>query len=514
MSIPSTGSLTDQAATPSGVAKDSPVPIVLVIPPSPFLLDQRVFPFLGVLKVAAALREEGWPVEVLDLSGVANFLELARDCARQSSASVFGLTATTPQFPGAVTIAEAIRSIKPDARIILGGTHATLVVAAKKAEAAAGRRDRAHRAWERMARHFDTIVAGDGEIAIFAAAQPGAPKLIDGDDRRSALFLNKAALAKQPLPARDLIDLASYRYTIDGLPAQSLIAQLGCPYHCGFCAGRSSPMLRHIRTRDDEAIVAELEHLHGVYGTQGFMFYDDELNVNPGMAALMERIAEAQRRLGVTWRLRGFIKSERFTDAQAGAMVAAGFREILVGFESGSPRILANIQKIATVEDNTRCFEIARRHGLRVKALMSLGHPGESPETVADTARWLEAMRPADFDVTIITPYPGSPYYDLAAKGSDPQGEEAWIYTSANGDRLYQDDVDYTRDADYYKGDPEDGYVSHVWTDFLAREGLVAARDRLEVTLREKLAIPFNTARPAQLYEASMGQMPAHVLKK
>ena len=82
-------------------------------------------------------------------------------------------------------------------------------------------------------------------------------------------------------------------------------------------------MLRHIRTRSDDAIVAELLHLHEVYGTCGFMFYDDELNVNPGMVGLMEKIADAQRRLGVSWRLRGFVKSERFTDEQASAMVAA-----------------------------------------------------------------------------------------------------------------------------------------------------------------------------------------------
>ena len=47
--------------------------ICIVIPPSPFLLDERVFPFLGPLKVAAALEAAGVPVEVLDLSGYKNF---------------------------------------------------------------------------------------------------------------------------------------------------------------------------------------------------------------------------------------------------------------------------------------------------------------------------------------------------------------------------------------------------------------------------------------------------------
>ena len=47
--------------------------------------------------------------------------------------------------------------------------------------------------------------------------------------------------------------------------------------------------------------------------------------------------------------------------------------------------VLADIEARDTRDDNTRCVDTARRHGLKVKALMSLGHPGESTETVAQT---------------------------------------------------------------------------------------------------------------------------------
>jgi radical SAM superfamily enzyme YgiQ (UPF0313 family) len=150
-------------------------------------------------------------------------------------------------------------------------------------------------------------------------------------------------------------------------------------------------------------------HLYHTYGVTGFMLYDDELNVNPKMVSLMKLITDAQTRLGVEFRLRGFIKAELFTDEQATAMYQAGFRWILVGFESGHPRMLDNIQKKATRDDNTRCMEISRRHGLKVKALMSLGHPGESEETIRATRDWLVDVRPDDFDATVITTYPGTP---------------------------------------------------------------------------------------------------------
>lgn len=490
-------------------------PVCLIIPPSPFLLDERVFPFLGPLKVAAVLEEANWPVEVLDLSGIANFIDVVEDHVRTTRARHFGITATTPQFPAAVKIVKTIRAARSDARIIIGGTHATLVVAARKYEVEHGCVGRANEAYRQLDEHFDVIVAGDGEDTIFLAAKDDAPKLIDADDRKSPHFLNDARLTATPFPARHLIDLASYHYTIEGVPALSLIAQLGCPYKCGFCAGRSSPMLRNIRTRSDESIIEEMTFLYQMRGYRGFMFYDDELNVNPKMAELMRKIAQVQRDLKVEWKLRGFVKSERFNDEQAQAMYEAGFRHILVGFESGSPRILENIQKIATRDDNTRCVDIARRHGLKVKALMSLGHPGESEETVAETRRWLIEVSPSDFDASIITPYPGSPYYDHAIPLSAAvRNKPAWVYTCKNGDRLYQEEVNYAKEADYYKGDPNDGYTSHVWTDHLGPADLVVRRNELEADVRKTLGIPFYASSPAMLYEHSMGQTPPpHILR-
>ncbi len=192
-------------------------------------------------------------------------------------------------------------------------------------------------------------------------------------------------------------------------------------------------------------------------------------------------------------------------------MFRAGFRWILTGFESGSPRILENIQKRATRQDNTRCVEIARRSGLKVKALMSIGHPGESPETIEETKNWLLENKPDDFDVTIITPYPGSPYYDEAKEENG-----AWVYAySQTGDRLYAKEVDYLKTSDYYKGDPDGGYVSYVWTDYLSSEDLVKSRDGLEKEVRERLHIPFNLSSPALRFEHSMGQgLPEKILRK
>jgi anaerobic magnesium-protoporphyrin IX monomethyl ester cyclase len=328
------------------------------------------------------------------------------------------------------------------------------------------------------------------------------------------MFLTNARLTELPFPARHLVDVSSYHYEIEGFSAISLIAQLGCPFSCGFCGGRESPMLRRIRTRTSKNIVDEIVHIWKSTGRCGFMLYDDELNVNKGMTELMNLIAQTQRDLGVEWRLRGFIKSQLFNDEQADVMRKAGFRWILTGFESGSERILENINKRATLAENTRCVEIARRHDLKVKALMSIGHPGESADTIQATKSWLISIKPEDFDASIITTYPGTPYYDHALPHTKP-GE--WVYTyERTGDRLFQFEIDHMEVSDYYKGDPEGGYRSYVYTDYLAPEDLVWERDNLEREVRKSLNIPFNPSSSKLHFEHSMGMggpLPPQILR-
>jgi radical SAM superfamily enzyme YgiQ (UPF0313 family) len=491
--------------------------ICLIIPPSLFLLDDRVFMSLGILRIAAVLEQAGSIVDVLDLSGIANYTEALVDYARTAKATIFGLTATTPQLPPAVIVAKALRNTKPDVKIIFGGPHATLVNAAYKGEKKRNiENGRGAVAMRQLTDLFNVVVAGDGEEAIFTACHPEAPNIVDADERGSPMFLSDAGLDALPWPARHLVDVDSYHYSIEGFPAISLIAQLGCPFNCGFCGGRESPMLRNIRTRTSENIVAEMEHIWRSTGRTGFMFYDDELNVNKNLVELMRLIAQKQTALGVEWRLRGFIKSQLFNDEQAEAMYTAGFRWILVGFESGDEQILTNINKQATRAENTRCMEISHRHGLKVKALMSIGHPGESLETIEATREWLIEVKPADFDVTVITCYPGTPYFDQAVPHEEKEG--VWVYTfKKTGARLYQIGVDYTTTADHYKGTPGD-YHCYVFTDGLSPEDLVRERDRVETSVRVELGIPFNLGVPAKHYEHSMGQsgtsIPKYILRQ
>src|SRR5205814_4429350 len=111
---------------------------------------------------------------------------------------------------------------------------------------------------------------------------------------------------------------------------------------------------------------------------------------------------------------------------------------------------------------------------------------------------WLIRSEVDDFDCTVITTYPGTPYYDLAVPHASLP--DVWTYTHPKtGDRLHARDVDYTVCADYYKGDPNGGYRSFVFTDHLSAEQLVQLRDMVERDVR-------NPSAPTLSYAHSMGQ--------
>ena len=177
-------------------------PLLLITPPSVFLLDERVFISLGILKIAAVLEQAGRRVEMLDLSGIENYLDVVETAVRTTSASHVLITVTTPQLPATALIVERIRRTNADLPVVAGGPHITLTAAAVKLEKKQGRMARAHRALGTLEELFDVLVAGDGEMAVFEAISEDPPKLVDGDDNRGPLFMDNAIYNESPLPAR------------------------------------------------------------------------------------------------------------------------------------------------------------------------------------------------------------------------------------------------------------------------------------------------------------------------
>jgi radical SAM superfamily enzyme YgiQ (UPF0313 family) len=489
--------------------------ICIIISDSIFLIDRRTMPFLGPLYVAAALEKNGYTVDVLDLSGQDNWEEVLNTYFNNLDEIIpIALGGTSPQMPMTFKIARFLRANFKNKieKIILGGTHVSLANAAKKLENRKNIIGRAHKEIEKLQLDFDILVCGEAEVAIFEALKI-KKGIVDSDDRNSSSWIKNLDTIERP--ARHLIDLNSYYYYIDGRRATTYLNMRACPFKCSFCSGRNTSFLRSIRVNNPQTIANELEFLYKTYGYTAFMDFSDEANLPSDFEAYMSALKNVQSKLGVDFRFRAFVKAELFTDQQAKSMYDAGFRVILSGFESGDPRILKNIRKNATREDNTRVVELCYKNNLKIKALMSCNHAGDSYETIDNTRKWLLENKPHFFDLTSICPYMGSPYFDEAVQ--DSNDKDIWIYTDPkNGDRLYQKTVNYESDVHSYKGIPGE-YVSYCWTDYLKPDEVVKLRDEIEAEVRQKLNLPFDTAISSIQYEHSMGSsanvLPDHIFR-
>ena len=75
-------------------------------------------------------------------------------------------------------------------------------------------------------------------------------------------------------------------------------------------------------------------------------------------------------------------------------------------------KILDIVNKKETVEQNTRFVEMCKDVGIIANVFIMIGLPGETYETVEETRRWMERVRPQKFGFNIFMPYAGTPIYN------------------------------------------------------------------------------------------------------
>jgi len=452
---------------------------LLVIPPAPFLIDEKSLPFLGILSVATVLRNKNLNVELLDLSGMKNYVDVLSARIKTGNYDVVGFTVNTPQFPYVINMLEVI---PPHIKKIAGGPHITSCYSAWRHV----KNSRIEKNIKDLEDRFDHLFVGDGEISILKFLDGTITKKVIDADADDDLFVTSEYLSSHDFVDRSFIDLKSYKFYVDGEKCTSIISQLGCPFNCSFCCGRLSKNLRKIRAKSNAQVLKEIEYLYTQYGYKAYMFYDDELNVNKALIPFLKELIELQKRFGVKFKLRGFVKAEIFTEEQAQVMRESGFEWLLCGFEAADDKILRTINKKATLEDNNKMMGLCKKYGIKVKAAMSCGHAGESKESVLNIKKWLLDKKPEDFDVSIITPYPGSPYFDF----STHLNGDIWKYESPyTKEVLYSVNVDYTKTPNFYKGVPGN-YTAFVYTDYITSKDLSQLRDEVEWSVRKELGQP------------------------
>ncbi len=353
--------------------------VTLISPPSPFLIDQKAFPPLGLLYVAGFLEQNGIDIIVADLADKETELENALESYIDSN--IYGITSTSPQYPQALKILKILRRRNPKARVVIGGAFPSSLP------------DKC------IHDGFDFVIAGEGEKAML--------KLITNIEKEYSPSIIRASYIQEldtiPIPARHLVDIRSFSYNIDDGQGTTLITSRGCPYECSFCS--KEVWQRGTRFHSTDHVITELEHIINKYEFKHFLFLDDTITIR--RKRLLE-LCSRMETLDIKWRCYARTTTTR---EMLIAMKKAGCVEIGVGVESGSQKILDIADKQETVEQNAAFVELCKQVGITANVFIMIGLPGETYETVEETRRWMERVRPDKFGFNIFMPYAGTPVY-------------------------------------------------------------------------------------------------------
>jgi radical SAM superfamily enzyme YgiQ (UPF0313 family) len=92
----------------------------------------------------------------------------------------------------------------------------------------------------------------------------------------------------------------------------------------------------------------------------------------------------------------------------------AGCIAISYGFESGSPRMLKSMNKIATIENMESAVKVNRKFGMMLPVSFIIGMPGEDEESCRETVEFCVRNEIPLKSIMFATPYPGTELFDLA----------------------------------------------------------------------------------------------------
>lgn len=350
--------------------------VLLINPPSPYLENDAAYPPSGLLYIAASLEALGYAVKVIDLAGQ----PLWEQQIAGLDADLFGITCVTPNFKIVQTIAQRLPKGKP---IIIGGAHPTFLP-------------------NDVIEHIrcDAVVKGEAELVI-------SQILADAVEGRLQRIYEGGCVPIEAIckPSRHLVDL--HRYRPGGEDTTPVYSSRGCPFNCAFCSKVTN---RTYRTFSDARVVEEITDVTKL-GFRKILFGDDDIAIDTQRLQHLLRIVKPFK---ISFRLNQDAKMLQEETIKIAA--DAGCYEISFGIESGSPKMLKEMNKQASLEDNKLAIKLTKAYGIKAKAYFLVNFPGEDEKTVAETIRFVEETKPDKWLLSAFAPLPGSDTFNNPRK--------------------------------------------------------------------------------------------------
>ena len=213
-----------------------------------------------------------------------------------------------------------------------------------------------------------------------------------------------------PIPAWDLIDGNRYRaawINAHGYFSLNMMTSRGCPFHCNWCA---KPIWgQQYAIRAAESVAEEMAYIKQLHNPDHIWFADDIFGLSPKWVPIFADAVEAsnaQTPFMVQSRV------DLMTEKAVSGLARAGCKEVWIGVESGSQKILDAMDKGIQL----LMVPIVRKRladaGIKTCFFIQFGYPGENFEDIQATISLVRETLPDDIGVSVSYPLPGTKFFN------------------------------------------------------------------------------------------------------
>jgi p-methyltransferase len=236
------------------------------------------------------------------------------------------------------------------------------------------------------------VVDGQGELTLSRIVETlkgggplgGVPNIIYFEDRQ--MVKTKVAPENNDLDEHT-IDWRSFGHDL-GATLQTRTAR-SCAFKCSFC--NYPTRAGALALTSLEMIEKELDSMAELGYVKNLVFIDDTFNVP---FPRFKDICRMMIRKNYQFNWFSYFRCSNSDEEAVELMAESGCKGVFLGIESGSPTILKNMNKAATIEKYAQGIEWLRRHGILTFGSFIIGFPGETDETVQETIDFITSTKP------------------------------------------------------------------------------------------------------------------------
>lgn len=212
-------------------------------------------------------------------------------------------------------------------------------------------------------------------------------------------------------------------------PTLQMRTARSCAFKCSFCNYPSRAGA--LTLASIETIEKELDSMRALGNVRNVVIIDDTFNVP---YPRFKEICRMMIRNNYQFNWFSYFRCSNSDEEGIELMARSGCKGVFLGIESGSPTILQNMNKSATIEKYAKGIELLRKHGIMTFGSFITGFPGETDRTVQETVDFVRAVKPDYYRSQIWYCEPGTPIQNDRGK-YDINGE-GFVWNHATMDSL------------------------------------------------------------------------------